>query len=193
MSTNPDSHSHTDKQLIDMFKSGDDSAFTELADRHLKLIHSITSKYSIAGLEPDDLTQEGMLGLLSAVNTYDESKGASFQTYAGICIKRRIISLLERSSTDKNKALSNYMSLDSDAFEYDPLSDGTDPEALIIAREELSSVYEAMASRLSRTEANTLKLYLAGKSYEEIAREMHSNTKSVDNAIQRVRRKLRGT
>ncbi len=181
----------SDIKLIELFRQGNELAFTALTDKYLTLIRSITSKYNISGLEPEDLTQEGMVGLLCAANTFQADKGATFKTYAALCINRRIISLLSRSTGNKSKPLNDYISLYDDDVSQNMLDEGVNPESLVISRESLSNLYSNISDWLSASELRVLRLYLAGKSYEQIAGELSVNTKSVDNALQRIRRKLK--
>ncbi len=181
----------SDIKLIELFRQGNELAFTALTDKYLTLIRSITSKYNISGLEPEDLTQEGMVGLLCAANTFQADKGATFKTYAALCINRRIISLLSRSTGNKSKPLNDYISLYDDDVSQNMLDEGVNPESLVISRESLSNLYSNISDWLSVSELRVLRLYLAGKSYEQIAGELSVNTKSVDNALQRIRRKLK--
>ncbi len=181
----------SDARLVELYNSGNSGAFTVLTDRYLKLIRSITSKYKISGLEFEDLTQEGLLGLLSAVKTYNAQKGATFKTYAGLCINRRIITLLERSGNNKSKALNDYISLyDKDIDDIMP-EEGVNPEENFIGKESLQSLKKTISECLSEKEKQVLELYLAGESYANIADKLKMSQKSVDNALQRIRRKLR--
>lgn len=184
----------SDLVLIEMFRSGNELAFTALTERYAALIRSITSKYNISGLESEDLTQEGLLGLLSAANTYRHDGGASFKTYAGLCINRNIISLLRCCGSSKGKPLNDYISLYDDGVEQSMLDNQENPENLVISKEEqreLQDLNERMCEHLSKTEVRVLDLYLAGKSYRQIADSLSVTEKSVDNALQRVRRKLK--
>ena len=181
----------SDAKLVELYNSGNSAAFTVLSNRYFKLIRSITAKYNISGLESDDLTQEGLLGLLSAVKTYSSDKGASFKTYAALCINRRIITLLKRSDTNKSKALNDYISLDDENIEECFRNEMTDPEASFIGKESLDTLKQSISECLSKTENRVLELYLAGESYSKIAQRLELSQKSVDNAIQRIRRKLR--
>lgn len=182
---------YSDIKLIEMFNSGSELAFTALTDRYLKLIRSITSKYSISGLEPEDLTQEGLLGLLCAAKSYRADGGASFKSYAGLCINRRIISLLNRSGTNKSKPLNDYISLYDDDVAQSMYDENVNPEQLVISNESLASISSDIKQCLSQTEQKVLSLYLAGKSYGQISGLLGTSTKSVDNALQRARQKLK--
>lgn len=186
-----DTSSYSDLKLIEMFKNGNDSAFDALTNRYLKLISSITSKYNIAGLELEDLTQEGLLGLLSAVNSYKTDAGTSFKTYAGLCINRRIVSLLKRSGGNRNKPLNDYISLYDDDVEQSAPDDEVNPENLVISREGVDYLNRHISDCLSKTEKCVLDLYLAGESYTQISDKLSVSVKSVDNALQRIRKKLK--
>lgn len=181
----------SDIRLVELFNSGCENAFTALSDRYFRLIRSITSRYSISGLEPEDLTQEALLGLFSAVKSYSSERGASFKTYAGLCINRRIISLLERSGGNKSKALNNYVSLYDESFEQSVIDEGVNPEEVFISREGMSFLKEQISCCLSEKEKRVLALYLAGESYVKISQMLEISPKAVDNALQRVRRKLK--
>lgn len=131
------------------------------------------------------------MGLLSAVKTYNADKGASFKTYAGLCINRRIITLLERSGNNKSKALNDYVSLYDTDIEECITDDGVNPEENFIGKESLMSLRKSISECLSDKEKKVLELYLAGESYSDIASELKMSQKSVDNALQRIRRKLK--
>ncbi len=182
---------YSDNRLVELYNSGNQGVFTVLTDRYSKLIRSVTSKYKISGLEADDLTQEGLLGLLSAVKTYNANQGASFKTYAGLCINRRIITLLRRSGNNKSKALNDYVSLYDASVEENMNVAAENPEDNFIGKENLNSLKKSISECLSKRENRVLDLYLAGESYSNIANELSISAKAVDNAIQRIRRKLR--
>lgn len=186
-----DAGKYSDLALVQMFKDGNQLAFTALTDRYFSLIRAITSKYIISGLESEDLTQEGLLGFLCAVNSYREDKGASFRTYAGLCVNRRIISLLNRSGTNKSKPLNDYISLDDSDVAQGILDEVMNPEVVVIAKESLDTLNKDISDCLSDTEQRVLEYYLAGKSYAEISKTLSINEKSVDNALQRARSKLK--
>lgn len=182
----------TDDELVKRFASGDensDSAFTALANRYIGLIRSITSKYRVSGLEPDDLTQEGLLGFLDAVKTYSAEKSASFRTYAGVCIDNRFKTLLKKSESLKRKALNTSVPLDENAI--GEVAGSVDPENMYIGKESVSALRADMARIFTQLEQKVLNRYLAGESYKDIARELSIEVKSVDNAMRRVRKKLR--
>ncbi len=189
LSTSGSGSSMSDAELVKLYSNGSDSAFTVLTDRYIGLIRSITSRYRVAGLEPEDLTQEGLMGLLCAVKSFKEDGGASFRTYASLCINRRLVSLLKRSESGRSKALNDYVSIDDEGCE--AMSAGESPEDMYIGKESLSTLISAVTKLLSQKERQVFGLYLAGESYAEISRTLGMNAKAVDNAMQRIRRKLR--
>ena len=182
-----------DEVLAELFNGGSQSAFEVLADRYLWLIRSITSKYNISGLDAEDLTQEGLLGLLFAVKTYRAEKGAQFQTYASVCVKHRIIALLDHSETNKSKTMNNYVPLDDSSKEVCAQLENVDlnPEELYIAEENLTNLRRRIAGCLSKKEKSVFDMYIAGESYNAIGAALGVSAKSVDNALQRIRRKLK--
>ena len=184
-------YDYSDTQIIKLFNNGSSIAFTVLANRYLSLIHAIASKYRIEGLDADDLTQEGLLGLLAAVKTYDIDKGASFRTYAGLCVNRRFITLLKRSVGSSCKPLNDYVSLYDDGLDENRLGFSENPEEQYIENEALSFLQKSISDSLSKKENQVLTLYLAGDSYTDIADKLQLSPKSVDNALQRIRKKLR--
>ena len=182
-----------DEALAEMFRNGDQSAFAQLANRYLWIIRSITSRYNISGLDTDDLIQEGMLGLLYAVKTYSDDKGAKLQTYASLCINRRIIALLEHSVTNKSRSMNNYVSLEhsGEAIPLNPESENINPEDMFISDENVEEIRRKINDSLSPKEKNVFELYMAGESYQSIGQTLSMSIKSVDNSLQRIRRKLR--
>lgn len=179
----------SDIGLVKLAKNSDEGAFRELVVRYLYLVRSVAAEYKNSGLEPDDLIQEGLLGLLSAVNSYDETKGSAFKSYAGVCVKNKIVSAVRTALSDKNKILNDFVLLDDEAeFSADHLSE---PEAIIISQEAEEGIYTAIEQNLTELEKKVLSLYLLGYSYAEISAELGINEKACDNAMQRVRKKLK--
>lgn len=179
----------SDAELVKLAKNSDEGAFRELVVRYLYLIRSVAAEYKKSGLEPDDLIQEGLLGLLSAVNSYDETKGSAFKSYAGVCVKNKIVSAVRTALSDKNKILNDSILLDYEAeLSANHLSE---PEAVIISQEAEEGLYTAIEQNLTELEKKVLSLYLLGYSYAEISAEFGINEKACDNAMQRVRKKLK--
>ena len=184
----------SDEQLQSLAASRQSGAEEALAERYIRLVRVCARPYFLIGGDSEDLIQEGMLGLLSAIREYDPEKGASFKTYAEVCIHNRIQSAIRTAGRKKHAPLNDGIPLD-DVLSDESKSQGAQyfqrsPEEQVLAREtekEFSSIYSRC---LSRFEAGILDLYLDGLSYQEIAVSTGRNIKAVDNAIQRIRRKL---
>lgn len=176
---------HTDELLISMIRSGSTTAVTELVTRYLPLIRYKAAGYRLPGMEPDDVVQEGLLGLLKAISLYQADK-SSFSTYVSICVASSLATAAKSALSPKSMPLRNYA----------PLSEGeictaADPAQSIISAEQLNGLRQRINTLLSPLEQQTLNLYLTGHSYLEISSFLSTTSKAVDNALQRVRRKLR--
>lgn len=178
----------SDNELISLYKNGDQFAFQQLAVRYIFIIRNKSSDLYNMGIESEDLFQEGLLGLHNAVRSFDENGGASFRTYAGICIHNRLVSAVRSANTNKNKINNAAVSLD-DKTELHSLP-VTDPEDAFITRESFRGFVSYLKDNLSETELSVLSLYLDGNSYDEIAERLGVTKKVCDNAMQRVRKKL---
>lgn len=185
----------TDESLCAMAAAGDSGAEAALVTRYYSLVRACARPLFLAGGDGEDLIQEGMLGLLHAVRTYDSEKEASFRTFAEVCIRSHLYSALRAAVRDKHAPLNRSVSLDHPFFDGDSLTPAasdpahTDPEALIADRDYVQRVLERTRAQLSELEAKILGYYLDGLSCQEIARIVGRSPKSVDNAVQRVRRK----
>lgn len=179
----------TDESLAARARVGDEGAMALLTARLVPLVNALAAKYGGGTMEPEDLAQEGMFGFLAAVHGFDGENGVPFRSYAAVCIANRMRSAVRAGSRQKNIPLNSYISL-SDGSVRLPQAQ-PDPEELVIAREEVARLDEWMARSLSKFERSVIRLYLGGRSYENIAARLGSTAKSVDNALQRVRRKLR--
>ena len=180
----------SDEALIAQAQCGDTDALTEIVCRYLPLIRQKASGYSTSPADRDDLIQEGLIGLLNAVKTYRDAKGAAFRTYCSVCVQNKMLTEMEKRSSSKQQAMQNYLpleELDRSAVN----SDEDDPFRIIAAQEGHDLLMEKAKTLLSGLEQETLALYLSGYSYEEIAERLGLSYKAVDNALQRVRRKLR--
>lgn len=188
----------TDESLCARAASGDRAAEEALVLRHTRLVRVCARPFFLAGGDSEDLIQEGMLGLLSAIREFRPQKGASFRTFAEVCVRRRIISVVRSAAGGKHLPLNDSVSLDPSLFlaNQDFTSFGTayhhqrNPEDVVIHEENLSALEDAIYQGLTRLEAQVLEHYLGGLSYAEIAEEVQRSTKSVDNAVQRIRRKI---
>lgn len=186
--------SESDEELQALVKEKVAGAEEALAERYFREVRVCTRPYFIIGGDSEDLIQEGMIGLLSAIREYDSSKGASFRTYAQTCIHNRIRSAVRSAQRMKNAPLNDGVPLD-DVLSDETQSLGThyyerSPEEQVLARETEKEFFSAYSRCLSKMEAEALGLYLQGLSYEEMAVAMGRSVKAVDNAIQRIRRKL---
>ena len=187
-----------DEALCTWAASGDRIAEEAVVMRYHRLVRICARPYFLAGGDSEDLIQEGMVGLLAAIREYDSGKAASFRTFAEVCIKNRLISVIKAAARDKHIPLNNYVSFETplfsgngDHYAYgaaDQLQE--DPEAILLGREAFQERMRALEGQLSGFEASILRLYLNGLSYSEIAAEVNKSPKSVDNAVQRIRRKL---
>lgn len=178
-----------DNDLVERARDKDEAAFHELAFRYLHLIRSVASGCKENGLEPDDLIQEGLLGLLNAVSSYNAKLGASFKTYAGVCIKNQIISAARSAGSNKNKILNSFVPLDDELALLAKAS--SQPETAVLSKEAAELFQNSIEKNLSELERNVLSLYLIGYSYEEISEKLSITSKACDNAMQRVRKKLK--
>lgn len=181
----------TDVRLASLVNGGDSYAFVELTARYLSLIKAKAARFRSAMLEADDLCQEGLMGLLNAARTYDSAGGASFRTYAGVCISNRIIMACRTAASRKNLPLHNFISLSDRDTELDMPDSTTNPETVLIDSENLKQMRQRMEQTLSQLEQRVLMLYLGGCSYSEIAARLGITSKAADNALQRVRLKLK--
>lgn len=187
----------TDEALCLQAASGDCIAEELLVMRYNRLVRICARPYFLAGGDSEDLIQEGMVGLLSAIRVFDPNREASFHTYAEACIKNRIISAIKAASREKQKPLNTYVSFETPSFDgsadcyaYGTAQHQDDPEAIMLGRERFRECMDVLKGQLSGFEAKILGLYLNGLSYSEIATEVQKSPKSVDNAVQRMRRKL---
>lgn len=186
----------TDEALCLLAGAGDRLAEETLVTRYNRLVRTCARPFFLAGGDSEDLTQEGMVGLLMAVREYDAGKEASFRTFAEVCIRSRLYSALRASARDKQQPLNQSLSLDDSHFDSNPLTSGTshlaqrNPEDFLIDREHTAALLSGVRKQLSEFEAKILGFYLDGLSCREIAKAVNKPPKSVDNAVQRIRRKV---
>ena len=194
----------TDEELIDRLRQGEKQITDYIMDKYKNLVRRKARSMYILGADSDDLIQEGMIGLYKAVVSYDECRGAAFETFASHCINRQMYSAVKKSNRKKNGPLNTYISIDSasdsdneqglDSVKLlDRVSAGLhqNPEDIIIDREEAGDIEERLFSVLSGMEREVLSLFLRGMTYQEIARYMQKQPKAIDNALQRIKTKLR--
>ena len=178
----------SDDVLAEFSKDGDDNAFNELAIRYLSRIRFIARKYSAQGYEQNDFVQEGLMALLYACKTYDAHGGSSFGNFVSLIVERRFISII-RSSQSK-KAVPDAMLVRIDALEEELTDVVGSPEEQLVNREQLDQVLKRINALLSEREYEVLKLFASGFSYSKISQKLNISEKSVDNALQRARRKI---
>lgn len=185
----------SDEILCGLAATGDHNAEECLAARYSRLVRACARPYFLAGGDSEDLLQEGMIGLLSAIRGFDPAREASFHTYAEVCIRNRLLSAVRMAGGEKHEPLNSSVSLEASLYDEipqlyqdrQPLAES--PEELLIGREEWKGRLEALKALLSRFEGAVLELYLDGLSYAEIGAQTGKPLKSVDNAVQRIRRK----
>ena len=186
----------TDEALCRLAASGDRRAEETLVSRYTRLVRSCARPYFLAGGDSEDLTQEGMLGLIKAVREFQADKDTSFRTFAEICIRSRLYSALRSAGREKHQVLNQSISLDTPDFDSNSYTSGTNclaqrgPEDELIDREHTAALLSGVRKQLSEFEAKILGYYLDGLSCREIAETVGKPPKSVDNAVQRIRRKV---
>lgn len=177
----------SDTQLARLIQKGDESAFNEIFKRYIRLIFSIASKYSAESFEKSDFVQEGLIGLLSACRTFDENAGASFKNYASLCVERRFISIIKKASQRKDTAQNGAVSI----YDLELTADSTtDPEEIVLSKEFIQSSYKKFQEKLSKLEYEVFSRYMSGAKYAEIAQKLGITEKAVDNALQRIKKKI---
>lgn len=178
----------SDSVLAKLSKNGDDNAFNELAMRYLSTINFIARRFSAQGYEQNDFVQEGLLGLLYSCQTFDENGTSSFKNYMSVIVQRRFISIIRHLNAQKAVPDSALVQIDDIGENIEDKSQT--PEELVMCREHLKSVFDRLKSMLSKTEFDVLTMYGNGLSYSSIAQKLSISEKSVDNALQRARRKI---
>lgn len=178
----------TDEELVRLAQGGDAESMDELIGRYKNLVKTRARSFFLFGSETEDVVQEGMIGLFKAIRDYDESKGASFQGFAKLCIYRQFYTAIKLASRPKHLPLNNYIPLnDVDDLEF--IEQAESPEEALISREEAARFTDYLEKTLSPLENRILKDYLEGMSYGEIAEKQHVTKKAIDNALQRIRKK----
>ena len=190
---------HTDEQVVAKAQQGDAVAVEYLLGKYKNFVRSKARSYFLIGADHEDIVQEGMIGLFKAIRDYQPERLSSFRAFAELCITRQIITAIKTATRQKHVPLNSYVSLNKPI--YDEESDRTlmdvivechaqNPEELIIGREEILTLRDKVEQVLSGLEQDVLSAYLDGKSYQEIADMLGRHVKSIDNALQRVKRKL---
>lgn len=188
-----------DEDIVENAKKDDLAALEFLIRKYKNFVRAKARSYFLIGADREDIIQEGMIGLYKAIRDFNKDKRSSFKAFAELCIQRQIITAIKTATRQKHIPLNSYVSLnkpiydeESDRTLLDVLSGVkiTDPEELIISKEELKNIENKIGEILSDLEWEVLMAYLEGKSYQEISAELDRHVKSIDNALQRVKRKL---
>ncbi|UCZ53353.1 RNA polymerase sporulation sigma factor SigH [Bacillus shivajii] len=188
-----------DDSLVEYVREGDSTALEYLINKYKNFVRAKARSYFLIGADHEDIVQEGMIGLYKAIRDFKGDKLSSFKAFAELCITRQIITAIKTATRQKHIPLNSYVSLDKPI--YDEESDRTlldvicgskvsDPEELLINQEEFDDIELKMGEILSDLERKVLMLYLDGQSYQEISSDLNRHVKSIDNALQRVKRKL---
>ncbi len=182
----------TDEELIARLRAGEREITDYLIDKYKSLVRTRARALYLVGGDHEDLIQEGMLGLFKAVCDYKPGKEASFATFAGLCIDRQMYSAVASSQRQKHQPLNSFVSLSEPVSEQElRLVDEETPEEIMISRENVIGMHERIKERLSKFEYQVLELYLKGYDYTQIAEKLGKQPKAIDNALQRIRSKVR--
>lgn len=188
-----------DEQLLFQIREGNNAALEQLINKYKNFVRAKAKTYFLVGADKEDIVQEGMIGLFKAIRDFKDDKMVSFKSFAEICVTRQIITAIKTATRQKHMPLNSYISLNKPVFEddgertlmetinHDTISD---PEMLFISKEELMRIEGKINEVLSSFELEVLYLYLQGKSYHDIAASLNKEVKSVDNALQRIKKKI---
>lgn len=190
-----------DEELVLLAQKGDEGAQEYLLDKYKSLVRAKSRAYFLIGADSEDIIQEGMIGLYKAVRDYNRERNASFRSFAELCVNRQMITAIKAATRQKHQPLNSYVSLNKPVYEEESEQTYMDflqssssallnPEALLIGQENKSFLEDQMVKSLSSFETRVLVLYLQGRSYFEIANVLEKSEKSIDNALQRVKKKL---
>ncbi|GAB3069446.1 RNA polymerase sporulation sigma factor SigH [Virgibacillus ainsalahensis] len=188
-----------DDGILKLIHQGNSHALDYLIHKYRSFVWAKARTYFLIGADKEDITQEGMIGLYKAIRDYDQDKQSSFKAFAELCVTRQIITAIKTATRQKHIPLNSYVSLDKPM--YDEESDRTlldviagskaiDPQELIVNREKFGDMEDKLSELLSGLEKKVLQLYLEGQTYQEISIALKRHVKSIDNALQRVKRKL---
>ena len=189
-----------DHVLVQRVQGGDERCLEVLLGRYRNFARSKARSYFLAGSDKEDVVQEGMIGLYKAIRDFDVSQETPFRAFAELCISRQILTAIKTANRNKHQPLNSSISLDAPAYANEKsdrsVADNliapalTDPAELLISAEEIDAIRTSMRDNLTELEGDVLRLYMDGKSYEEIAGALGNHVKSIDNALQRIKRKL---
>lgn len=183
----------TDEQLLEHINAGETACMDVLIERYKRQVRNQARPLYLIGGDSDDLIQEGMLGLFKAIRDYRPEKSDSFEAFAGLCISRQLYSAIQAAGRLKHAPLNSYVELSPELGEQAERLKGKSPEELLIDQENTESLRDEILKVATPLEREILTAYLNGQSYSEIAVRLNKEPKSIDNALQRIRRKLRKT
>jgi RNA polymerase sporulation-specific sigma factor len=190
---------YRDEELVRIAQAGDDAVQDYLLDKYKSLVRAKSRAYFLIGADSEDIIQEGMIGLYKAVRDFNGEKNTSFRSFAELCVNRQMITAIKAATRQKHQPLNSYISLNKPVYEdeteqtyMDLLQEGAflNPETLLIGQENRNFLEDQLVKHLSGFETRVLMLYLQGRSYFEIARTLKKPEKSIDNALQRIKKKL---
>lgn len=188
-----------DNELVLLAREADSDALDYLINKYKPFVRAKAKSYFLVGADQEDIAQEGMIGLFKAIRDFQLDKLSSFRAFAELCITRQIITAIKTATRQKHIPLNSYVSLDRPIYEEDSertlidvieASIAIDPQEMLITREKYGDMEMRLAEILSKLEREVLNLYIEGKSYQEISVQLKRHPKSIDNALQRVKRKL---
>ena len=191
----------SDEELVAKARAGDEVALEGLLNRYRHYARAKARTYFLAGADREDIVQEGMIGLFKSIRDFDIEKNTAFRAFAELCITRQIITAIKTATRQKHIPLNSYVSLNKSSSTVGEESERSleeslvgdsidDPAELVISSEEITNIKASMGRLLSELETEVLQLYIDGKSYQEIADMLGRHVKSIDNALQRIKRKL---
>ena len=191
----------SDEEIVGLGRSGDKAATEHIMSEYKNLVRNRAKDYFLVGADRDDIVQEGMIGLFKAIRDFDNTKLSSFKTFAQMCIKRQIITAIKTATRQKHQPLNSYISLNKPSFNDDMTewslldtiaeSEVLDPESMVISKESFVLTKNRIDEILSAFEIQVLHMYIEGKSYQDISKELNRPPKSIDNALQRIKRKIK--
>ena len=197
-----DEYGRTDEDLVALARDGDDAALCSLLTKYRAFARVKARSYFLVGADREDIVQEGMIGLYKAIRDFNPDMQSSFRAFAELCVTRQIITAIKTATRQKHGPLNNYVSFQRPVLADDdgertlgdviPTVAITDPADLVISAERIRALQEHFDDVLSELETEVLRLYVEGKSYHEIAERLQRHVKSIDNALQRIKRKLEG-
>ena len=190
----------SDEKIVSLIKEGDEKALSYLLEKYKNLVNTKVGKYFIIGAEKEDIVQEGMIGLFKAIQNFNQEKQNTFKSFANICIERQLITAIKSSNRQKHMPLNSYLSLNTAAYDnneedsvelIDTFNSKTieDPLETVMKKEYYEEIENAVNKSLSKFEKQVLDRFIKGESYTIIAQKLEAPVKSVDNAIQRIRKK----